>query len=315
MRAVVIRDGNLEIAERETPDPGPFDVVVSVRAAGVNAADLMQQRGLYPAPPGSPSDIPGLEMAGIVSAVGADVHEALLGRRVCAIVGGGAQATHCVVPASHLTHVPDDVSWTEAGGFAEAFSTAHDALVTQGRLAAGERVLISGAAGGVGVAAVQIGRAWGAHVIAVTRTSEHHDDLLSLGAHETLTLDQVVSLDPVDVVLELVGAAHLSLAQRVLAPKARVVIIGVGGGSRMEVNLLAIMQSRATLTGSTLRSRSREEKTAVAELVDESLGPLWTQHSLHVPVARSFALDDASAAYEYFATPGKFGKVVLIVEQ
>src|SRR5277367_1313600 len=188
----------------------------------------MQRDGHYPAPEGWPVDVPGMELAGVVSAVGDRVHEPLLGRRVCAIVGGGAQATHCLVPSEHLLFVPDYVSWDQAGGFPEAFTTAHDALVTQGQLASGQRVLISGATGGVGVAAVQIAHALGAEVIAVTRTTEHHDRLLAIGATSTITLNEVGSCKDVDVVLELLGAAHLSVAQYALSPFARVVIIGVG---------------------------------------------------------------------------------------
>jgi NADPH:quinone reductase-like Zn-dependent oxidoreductase len=311
----VIRDGKLELQERETPEPGPNDVIVAVRGAGINAADLMQREGHYPAPEGWPVDVPGMELAGVVSAVGERVHEPLLGRRVCAIVGGGAQATHCLVPSEHLLFVPDHVSWDEAGGFPEAFTTAHDALVTQGHLESGERVLISGSTGGVGVAAVQIAHALGAHVIAVTRTSEHHERLRECGADETVTLDQVAEVGHVDVIVELIGAAHLSVAQTLLNPFARVVVIGVsGGGSRVELDLRAFMGSRSTLSGSTLRSRSRQEKGEVADRVSQTLVPRWRTGELHVPIAQSFGLDEATEAYEYFAQPGKFGKVVLRVE-
>lgn len=315
MRAVVIVNGRLEIQERTNPEPGPFDVVVNVRSAGLNAADLLQRQGFYPAPPGWPADVPGMEMAGIVSAVGSDVGEPLLGRRVCAVVGGGGQATHCVVPFEHLLFAPDDVAWDQAGGFAETFTTAYDALVTQGRLLAGERVLISGANGGVGTAAVQVARAFGAHVTAVTRSSDHHDQLRALGANDTITSTEVSAIDAVDLVLELVGASSLHDAQRVLAPRARIVVIGVGGGARAEIDLLTIMSRRATITGSTLRARSREEKADVAARINQSLVPKWTDGELRVPVARSFELDDADAAYEYFGRSGKFGKVVLRVEQ
>jgi len=315
MNAVVIVNGKLEIVERPTPAPGPHDVVVNVHAAGINAADILQRKGFYPAPAGSPVDIPGLELAGVVSAVGEDVHQPLLGRRVCAIVGGGAQATQCVVPAEHLIFVPDGVSWEQAGGFAEAFATAHDALVTQGRLTSGERVLISGANGGVGCAAIQIARAMGAHVTAVTRTIEHHEQLRTLGADCTVTTSDVEAIDRVDLVLELVGAANLVHAMKVLAPRARVVVIGVGGGSRVEIDLLAVMALRATLTGSTLRARSREEKAAVVASVNEYLVPRWTDNEVRVPIARAFDLVDADAAYEYFSRSGKFGKVVLQVSQ
>jgi NADPH:quinone reductase-like Zn-dependent oxidoreductase len=315
VRCVSIVEGRLQLVERETPDPGPYDVEVAVRSAGVNAADLMQRDGNYPAPEGWPQDIPGMELAGVVSAVGDRVHEPLLGRRVCAIVGGGAQATHCLVPSEHLLFVPDHVSWDQAGGFPEAFTTAHDALVTQGQLESGERVLISGATGGVGVAAVQIAHALGAQVIAVTRTSEHHDRLRDCGADETVTLDQVSDLERVDVVLELVGAANLTNAQRVLNPFARVVVIGVsGGGSKVELDLRYFMGSRSSLTGSTLRSRTRKEKGEVADRVNHTLVPRWRTGELRVPVARTFSLDEVDAAYTFFAEPGKFGKVVLRVE-
>lgn len=303
------------MSERDTPEPGPFDVIVAVRAAGVNAADLLQRQGLYPAPAGSPADVPGLELAGVVVVVGERVVEPLLGRRVGAVVGGGAQATHCVVPSEHLLFLPEHIGWAEAGGFPEAFTTAYDALVSQGHLEAGQRVLISGATGGVGVAGVQIAHAFGANVIAVTRTDEHHDELRALGADETVTVDEVGSLEGVDVVLELLGAPHLSAAQRILNPFARVVVIGVGAGSRVEIDLLNIMRTRSTLTGSTLRSRSRNEKADVARLIGDTLIPRWTKGELKVPLAQVFDLRNADAAYEYFSKPGKFGKVVLRVEE
>jgi NADPH:quinone reductase-like Zn-dependent oxidoreductase len=316
MRAVEIQGGTLHVVEHEDPRPGPRDVVVAVKAAGINGADLLQLQGIYPAPAGWPQAIPGLEMAGVISSVGDDVHEALLGRRVCGIVGGGAQATHCVIPVEHLSFVPENIAWNEAGGFSEAFTTAHDALVTQGQLKNATRVVISGASGGVGTAAIQIAHALGAHVIAVTRSGEHHEALAALGADETILFDDVLGLAPVDLVLELVGAKHLALAQQVLAPFARVVAIGVGnGGAQLEINLHVIMSKRATYTGSTLRSRSREEKAAVINRVNEALVPLWALGEVHVPLARSFALDDVAMAYDYFAEPGKFGKVMLCVDE
>ncbi len=313
MRALTIANRSLEIDERPTPEPGPMDVLVEVRAAGINAADLMQREGFYPAPPGWPPDIPGMELSGVVVAVGDRVVEPLMGRRICAIVGGGAQSTHCALPSEHLLFLPDDVSFDEAGGFSEAFITAYDALVTQGHLTASDRVLISGAAGGVGVAGVQIARALGAEVIAVTRSEEHHERLRALGANETITLDDVGSLSGVDVVLELLGAAHLNVAQRALNPFARVVVIGVGAGRTAELDLLSMMTKRASVTGSTLRSRSREEKADVVRRVGDALVPRWSTHELHVPLAKVFPFDEATAAYEYFAAPGKFGKVVLRV--
>ncbi len=312
MRAWAITNGELHLVERPTPDPGPGDVLVSVRAAGINAADLLQRAGFYPAPPGVPADVPGLEMAGVVSAHGEGVDPALAGRRVCAVVGGGAHATHCVVPAEHLIEIPDHVDWPAAGGFAEAFSTAHDALVTQAGLCRGERVLISGAAGGVGVAAVQIAVARGAHVVAVTRDDTHHPALRELGAHDCITTDEVAHIDLVDVVLELVGAAHLEVAQRRLAPFARVVVIGVGAGSKASIDLLGIMTTRASVTGSTLRARDRAAKASVATAVSDELVPLWRENALRVPLAGTVAFDELPLAYERFSAPGKFGKFVVV---
>jgi NADPH:quinone reductase len=315
MRCTVIHEQQLTIHERENPVPGAGDVVVRVRGAGINAADLLQRLGFYPAPAGWPADVPGLEIAGLVEQVGEGVSPALVGRRVCAIVGGGGQATHCVVPAEHLLTLPDDIDWVAAAGFAETFTTAFDALVRQAQLAPGERTLISGAAGGVGTAAVQLAKARGAHVIAVTRDTTHHEALRRLGADETITIEEVATLAPVDIVLELVGAAHLSQAQRILAPRARVVVIGVGGGARVEVDLLALMATRATLTGSTLRARHRDEKAEIALAMQESVMPLLARGEIQVPVAATFALDDVAEAYEHFGRAGKLGKVVLLNEE
>ncbi len=313
MQAVIVENESLRLEERTTPDPAEGQVLVQVDFAGINAADLLQKRGFYPAPPGWPSDIPGMEFSGQVLSVGPDVDASLVGRSVCAIVGGGAQATHCIVPAAHLIDVPTGVSMDQAGGFPEAFITAFDALVLQGRLVADERVLVSGASGGVGTAALQIATLFGAHVTAVSRSDSHAEQLRQLGADEVISLEEVPSIDPVDVVVELVGAAHLSLAQNRLAPRARVVVIGVGSGSRVDINLLNIMATRATLTGSTLRSRDNAEKAQVISRVAHALLAPWRDGQLRVPLAATFPLAQVDAAYEFFARPGKFGKVVLDV--
>ncbi len=315
MRAVVIANDLLNVEQRPDLVAGPRDVVVNVRAAGLNAADLLQRRGFYPAPPGWPADIPGLEIAGDVAACGPGVSEWRVGDLVCAIVGGGGQATQCLVPAEHLIPIPSGLEITSAGGFAEAFTTAYDALIRQARLAHGERVLISGAAGGVGSAALQIARAWGAIPVATVRDHAHDERLRALGAHEIVTFDEIESLEAVSVVLELVGAAHFQHAQKVLAPFGRVVVIGVGGGGRVEVDLLSVMSKRLTLTGSTLRARGRGEKADIAREVTENLVPLWASGRLHVPVAQTFPLDRVEAAYEAFATPGKFGKIILTTNE
>ncbi|MDE3083315.1 MAG: zinc-binding dehydrogenase [Acidobacteriota bacterium] len=314
MKALVLANGELSLQPRPDPRAGVGEVVVAVAAAGVNAADLLQRQGVYPPPPGWPVDVPGLELAGVVDEIGEGVDASLLGRRVCAIVGGGAQATRCVVPAAHLIPVPDTVEWVEAGAIAEAVLTAHDALVSQARLTRGERVVVSGAAGGVGVAAVQIARSLGAHVIAVTRDPSHHAELAALGADETVTLEDVRDLAPVDVVLELVGAAHLERILDVTAPHARVVVIGVSAGSKATIDLRLIMGRRLTVTGSTLRARNHDEKARVVAAGTAWLADRWARGEVTMPLAQRFDLADAPLAYEAFARHGKFGKIVLTTD-
>src|SRR5947209_1783561 len=172
MRAATIRDGELAVEEHPDPEPAADELLVRVRAAGLNGADMMQLRGRYPAPPGAPQDIPGLELAGEVAACGSRVRRFEPGDRVMAIVAGGGQAEQCVLHERAVMPVPEQLDWPAAGGLPEVFTTAHDALFTQGELAPGERLLVHGAAGGVGTAAVQLGRATGARVTATVRNSD-----------------------------------------------------------------------------------------------------------------------------------------------
>ncbi|MGH8981348.1 MAG: alcohol dehydrogenase catalytic domain-containing protein [Acidimicrobiales bacterium] len=312
MQAVVIATGELHLEERADPVPGDTEVLVSVRAAGLNGADILQRAGRYPPPPGVPADVPGLEMAGEVAAAGAKVRAAAVGDRVMAVVAGGGQATMAVVDESHLLPVPASVSWEAAGGFPEAFSTAYDALFPRGRLSMGDRLLVTGAAGGVGVAAVQLGAAAGAHVVASVRDAARRGEVGALGAHEVIGPDDVADHGPYDVVLELVGAASLPQALRALALEARVVVIGVGSGSRIELDALTLMAARATLGGATLRTRSRAEKAAVAAGVRAHVLPLISQGTVGVPVCATFPITEAPAAYERFTAGAKLGKVVLV---
>lgn len=312
MRAVVIADGELVWAERPDPVAGDTELAVEVRAAGLNGADMMQRKGRYPAPPGSPADIPGLEMAGEVTEVGRQVTRFRAGDRVMAVVGGGGQATVVVVDETHALAVPDGLGWAEAGGFPEAFSTAHDALFTQAGLRPGERVLVTGAAGGVGTAAVQLAATAGARVVASARDHSLHDRLAALGAARAIDPAAAADHGPYDVVLELVGAASLPSAMAALAPGARVAVIGVGSGAKIELNLLQLMGSRARISGSTLRARDRVGKATVAAGVAAHVLPLLADGRLTVPVADTFAMSEASAAYDRFERGGKLGKVVLL---
>jgi NADPH:quinone reductase len=312
MHAVTIVDGDLEWQRHEDPVPGLGELLVTVEAAGINAADLLQRQGLYPAPPGYPQDIPGMELAGVVVGVGEGTHRFAEGDRVFAVVGGGAQAELCRVPEGSVLPVPDGLSWEEAGGFPEAFCTAHDALFTQAGLLAGERVLVSGAAGGVGTAGVQLARAAGAHVVASVRNTDLHGAVADLGAAEVVVPEEVADCGPYDVSLELVGAPGVAATLSALATGARVVVIGVGAGAKLELNLLSLMGARATLRGSTLRVRSPAEKAAVARGVEEQVLPLLADGRVRVPVADTFPLSEATGGYERFAAGGKLGKIVLV---
>jgi len=312
MRAVVVENGELHVAPRPDPVPGDTEVLVAVRAAGLNGADMLQRSGHYPAPAGAPADILGLELAGEVVGLGAQVRGVEHGARVMAIVGGGAQATLAVVDASHLVPVPDSLSWQEAGGFPEAFSTAYDALFTRAGLSVGDRLLVTGAAGGVGVAAVQLGAAAGATVVASVREPSLREQVAALGAAEVVGADDLASHGPYDVVLELVGAASLPQALGALATGARVAVVGVGSGARVELDLRTLMGARAWIGGSTLRSRSRAEKAEVSAAVRAHVLPLLAAGRVRVPVCATFPLAEAPAAYDRFTEGKKLGKVVLL---
>jgi putative PIG3 family NAD(P)H quinone oxidoreductase len=312
VHAVVIRDGRLHWEERDDPVAGDTELLVSVRAAGLNGADIVQRAGHYPAPPGWPADIPGMEMAGEVVEVGRAVARFAPGDRVMAVVGGGAQATMAFVDESHALAVPAGLPWPEAGGFPEVFSTAYDALFTQAGLASGERALVSGAAGGVGTAGVQLAAATGASVVATVRDPARRAAVAALGADVVAAPGEEGAHGPYDVVLELVGAPSLTQVLPALATGGRVVVIGVGGGAQIDLNLFALMGKRAWLGGSTLRARSRREKANVADAVAHHVLPLLATGRVAVPVCETFPLADAEAAYARFAEGAKFGKVVLV---
>jgi putative PIG3 family NAD(P)H quinone oxidoreductase len=311
VRAATVRDGEIVVAEHPDPAPGAGEVLVRVRAAGLNGADLLQKAGRYPPPPGAPADIPGLELAGEVAARGPDAGRFGVGDRVMGIVGGGGQAELATVHERQLVPVPAALDWPAAGGFPEVFTTAHDALFTQAGLGAGERLLVHGAAGGVGTAAVQLGAAAGAEVTATVRAPELRDAVARLGAHAVLAPDAWQDTGPFDVVLELVGAPNLAADVAALAPQGRVVVIGVGAGARTELDLRALMGRRGRIMASTLRMRPLEEKALTARALERHVLPLVERGALRVPVAATFALADAPAAYERFAAGAKLGKVVI----
>jgi putative PIG3 family NAD(P)H quinone oxidoreductase len=313
MRAATIRDGSVVIEEHSDPEPGGGDLLVRVHAAGLNGADILQRKGAYPAPPGSPQDIPGMELAGEVEAVGPQVTRFEPGDRVMAIVGGGAQAELCLVHERAAMPVPSQLDWPAAGGFAEVFTTAHDALFTQAGLRTGERLLVHGAAGGVGTAAVQLGATVGATVTATVRNEEHRAAVEELGAHRAIDPHGFEEHGPFDVVLELVGGPNMPGNLMALETGGRIAVIGIGAGPKAELSLVALMGKRARIHGSTLRARPLEQKAATARGVESHVLPLVEAGRITVPIAETFPLDRVEDAYERFAAGSKLGKVVLLV--
>jgi NADPH2:quinone reductase len=311
VHAVTIAGSRLVWAARPDPGPGDTEVLVDVRAAGLNSADLLQRAGLYPAPAGVAPDVPGIELAGQVVAVGRKVSTPAVGERIMAVVPGAAQAELAVVDAACALPVPAGIAWDEAGGFAEAFSTAHDALATQCGMALGDRVLVTGAAGGVGTAAVQLGAAAGARVVASVRARELRDAVRALGAAQSLDPQAALEQGPFDIALELVGGASFPGVLASLAVGGRIAVIGIGAGARAEIDLLGLMHRRARVHGSTLRARSPAEKAAVAAAVAAHVLPLLAARRVRVPIAATFPMDQAEAAYARFAEGGKLGKIVL----
>ena len=313
MRAATVREQQIVVEEHPDPAPGAGEVLVRVRAAGLNGGDLMQRRGLYPAPPGWPQDIPGMELAGEVAALGDGAERFAVGARVMAIVGGGGQAQLAVVHERLLMPVPDALSWPQAGGLPEVFTTAHDALFSQAQLRSGERLLVHGGAGGVGTAAIQLARATGARATATVRAEELREQVTRLGAN-VLAPDDFLDHGPYDVILELVGAPNLGHDLQALATGGRITVIGVSAGATGELNLLALMGKRARIHGSTLRGRPFEEKALAARALEREVLPLFESGALEVPVADTFPLDDAAAAYSRFEAGGKLGKIVLLMD-
>lgn len=272
MRAATIVERTIQILDHPDPVPGTGQILVRVKAAGLNGADLLQLRGGYPAPPGVPVDIPGLELAGEVIARGPQAERFAIGSRVMAVVGGGGQAELAVVHEREAMAIPDGVSWEVAGGFPETFTTAHDALFTQCQLTSGERVCVHGAAGGVGVAGVQLALLAGAEVVATVRNESHRHAVAALGAI-AVSPDEAKDHGPYAVILELVGGPNMAGNLRSLATGGRISVIGVGAGSKTEIDLHILMLKRGRIHGSTLRARPSEAKGVAARAVENQVLP------------------------------------------
>jgi putative PIG3 family NAD(P)H quinone oxidoreductase len=323
--AVVTRAGGpevLEVQQRPTPIPRANEVLVRVRASALNRADLSQREGHYPAPPGSPPDILGLEFAGEIEALGEDVRGWREGDRVFGIVGGGGNAEYLVADAGTVSRVPDRLSWTEAASVPEAFMTGYDALITQAQVRRGESVLIHAVGSGVGLAATQLARAWSATPFGTARTADKIDKSREYGLEDGV----IVASDPeafvpaaerwtngqgIDVTLDLVGGSYVPADVRAAALRGRIMIIGSIAGAIATVPIGMVLRKRITLRGTALRSRTLEEKRAVAEAFARDVVPLFETGALRPTIDQVFELEQIAAAHERLASNATFGKLVL----
>jgi NADPH2:quinone reductase len=330
MRAIVItKPGGpevLELRDVATPEPAPGQVRVRIRACAVNRADLMQARGLYPAPPDAPQDIPGLDLAGEVDAVGDGVTDLAKGDRVFGVVGGGAYAEAVVVHARTLARIPAELDFIHAAAVPEAFVTAYDAMVLQAGLAAGDVVLVHAAGSGVGTAAIQIARAIGARSIGTARTAAKLERARELGMSEGVVSTtengqprfaaKVMELTQgrgADVCLELVGGNYVPESLQALAAKGRLVLVGLLAGTAAEIDLGRMLRRRLRMFGTVLRARPLEEKIIAAQTLQRRLAPLFVSGALKAVVDRVLPLEKAGEAHAYVAANEGFGKVVLTV--
>jgi NADPH2:quinone reductase len=324
MRALVItKPGGpevLSLEDRPVPQPGPGEIRVRVHASALNRADLLQRRGSYPAPPGAPADIPGLEYAGEVDAVGEGAGLWAVGNRVMGIVGGGGHAEYVVVHEREGIRVPQNLSWEEAAAIPEVFLTAYDALFRQLDLTMGERLLILAVGSGVGTAALQLASAAGATVIGTSRTAAKLKQAMEMGlevgvdtSKEDLAeaVNQATYGSGVHAVLDLVGGKLLEASLRVVALRGRVVVVGTTGGSKVEVDLGLLLRRRIHLFGTVLRSRPLEEKIALAREFSNAVLPLISSGRIRPVIDSVFPFDAIRSAHERMEENASFGKIVL----
>lgn len=311
----------LKPATRPTPQPGPGEILIKVAAAGVNRPDVLQRYGKYPPPPGA-SDLPGLEVAGRVAALGAGVTGFTVGDKVCALISGGGYAEYCLAPAPQCLPVPGRLSMVEAAAVPETFFTVWTNVFERGRLKAGETFLVHGGASGIGTTAIQLAKAFGARVLATAGTPEKCAACQALGAERAInykTEDFVaVAKDltggkGVDLTLDMVGGDYVSKNIEMARVEGRIVQIAFLRSPKTEVNLAPLMMKRLTLTGSTLRARSVEEKGAVAAAVRQNVWPLLESGQVKPVIHATFPLADAAGAHRLMEADTHIGKIVLTV--
>jgi NADPH:quinone reductase len=324
MRAISIRGGKggadaLYVESVPVPEPGPGQLLIRVRAAGVNRPDIFQRAGFYPPPPGAPATL-GLEVAGDVAACGAGAGRWRLGDRVTALLGGGGYAEYALVDARHALPVPRNLDFIHAAALPETVFTVWSNVFERGQLRAGETLLVHGANSGIGVTAMQMAKAAGARVLATARGAakaekarEHGADL-AFDAAAGDWAESVKAAGGADVVLDMVGADYFDRNLDVLRPEGRLVVIATLTGHEAKLNLRLLMLKRLTVSASTLRARDAEEKARLARAIEEQVWPWIESGAVQVPVDRTFPLERAGEAHAWLESGSQFGKVVLTVE-
>ena len=335
MRAISIREPGgvdvLELTDASVPEPGTQEVLVRIRVAGINRADILQRMGAYPAPQGAPDDIPGLEFAGEIAKIGSDVEEWAPGDRVMGILGGGGYAELAVVPVGQLLPVPSGLSWIEAGAIPEVFLTAADALFSCGRMEPGDRVLVHTAGGGVGTAALQLARVAGAKSVIGTASAGKLEQIRKTGLPLDLGIDRgsdsfadevngYTDGAGVNVILDTVGGSYWEDNLTSLSTLGRLVVVGLLGGSNVKANLRKLMAKRATIVGTVLRARSTVEKAQVTEDFQKRFLSAFVKGGQNQPPAlipiidRTYPLAEASEAHRRMESNNSFGKVLLEID-
>jgi NADPH2:quinone reductase len=325
MRAIVIsKPGGPEVltlVERDAPVPSRGEVRVAVKGTAVNRADLLQRMGAYPAPADSPADIPGLEIAGVVDALGPGVERLKLGDRVFGLVGGGGYAEQVVSHERALAKIPDGMSFEDAAAVPEAFCTAHDAIVTQAQIRSGETLLVHAVGSGVGTAAVQLARAFGVTTIGTARTPDKLEQAKPLGMEHGIVVERGTFADAtralapagVDVVLELVGGNYVAEDLRCIATLGRIVLVGLMAGTKGDLDLGLVLRKRARIFGTVLRARPLEEKIAAMRAFETQVVPLLARGACKPIVDCVMPLADAGKAHERMQSNAGFGKIVLSI--
>jgi NADPH2:quinone reductase len=327
MRAAVITEPGgpdvLKVMEVDDPVPGPEDILVDVKASALNRADMLQRQGGYPAPPGSPDDIPGLEFAGVVLKIGDRVIGLAKGDRVFGLLGGGGYASRTITNHRMAIRIPDDWDFVQAASTPEVFFTAYDALFNRGNLQMGESVLIHAAGSGVGTAAVQLANHAGAFVFGTAGSAEKLAGAAELGMnvginyHEqdfSAVVKEHTNGAGVDVLIDFIGGPYWDQNIASMATLGRLVEVGLLGGGRVEVDLGQLMGKRLQVTGTGLRGRSIEEKLAVTAQFKRHVLPHLASGSMKPIVDRSFPLEEVADAHRYMETNANFGKIVLTID-